>query len=269
MGATMFSSSSWLVCGSVGSMHFRVTKPNCKLCSWFYWSGCSPYMELCSLVWCLHCPKRDYYNAHIPPFATVSDRGAPMKQIWVDIPGSFPTTYQENYCVIVTMDYFTKCPEVCISQPERCHYKWASGQWDVLLYLFGVHKELHNNQEWNFEAAVFNVVCQHLGILRWIHHCTPQSDRLVECFNQNQIVIPPSWHELTRQTLFWYSFTTGTASKDWGEERLSDIVYRVLMVKWNRVVFFLTVCSYIHSYMHILKQILVRTKPKRYMPRVN
>lgn len=104
--------------------------------------------------------------------------GASMERIAVDIAGLFPTISSG-----VAMDHSTRWPEAYAIQIHE-----APTIAEVLVKeffaRFGVPWELHSNQEWEFEASVFQECCQLMGIQKiYITPLCPQLDGIVERFN--------------------------------------------------------------------------------------
>ncbi|ROT84205.1 putative DNA replication complex GINS protein PSF2 [Penaeus vannamei] len=82
------------------------------------------------------------------------------------------------------MDYFTKWPEA-YALPDHEAEAVAEAFVNNFITRFGVPRELHLDQGWEFESVVFQECCQLLGIKKT--HTTalrPQSDGLVERFHR-------------------------------------------------------------------------------------
>jgi len=89
--------------------------------------------------------------------------GAPFERIAVDIAGPFPGSDRGNRYLLVTMDYFTKWPDVYAIPNQE-----ASTEADVLVSnffcCFGVPMELHSDQGRNFESLLLREVLEWLGV---------------------------------------------------------------------------------------------------------
>lgn len=82
-----------------------------------------------------------------------------------------------------TIDYFTKWPEA-IAVPDKSASTTARVLEDEVFSRFSALEELHSDWRRNFEADVFNLVCEHLGVKKTrTAPPHPQSDSLVERFN--------------------------------------------------------------------------------------
>ncbi|KAM6948657.1 receptor-type tyrosine-protein phosphatase N2-like [Aplochiton taeniatus] len=85
---------------------------------------------------------------------------------------------------LVSMDYFTKWPEVCVV-PDQSGITTATKLNKEMFSRFGMQEELHRDQGCNLESQVFGEICRRLGVKKTrstpLH---PQSDGLVEQFNR-------------------------------------------------------------------------------------
>ena len=109
--------------------------------------------------------------------------GAPMERIAVDVMGPLNETERHNCYILVVQDYFSKWVEaypVPNEQATTVAEKIAS-EW---VCRYGAPQSLHSDQGTNFESAVFQGMCELLGIDKTrttpFH---PQSDGQVERFN--------------------------------------------------------------------------------------
>lgn len=109
--------------------------------------------------------------------------GAPMERIAVDLMGPLNETERHNRFIVVVQDYFSKWVEAypvpneqAITVAEKIVSEWVCR--------YGAPHTLHSDQGTNFESAVFQGMCELLGIEKT--HTTPfhpQSDGQVERFN--------------------------------------------------------------------------------------
>ena len=168
--------------GGVAGGHLGAKKTLDKVRERFYWLRCRADVD----HWCKTCEacaaskgprtrtrgKMRQYNV-----------GAPLERVAVDVAGPFPTTNSGNKYLLVTMDYFSKWPEV-YPIPNQEATTVAEVLVNEFFCRFGVPLELHSDQGRNFESAVFREVCKLMGIRKTrttpLH---PQSDGMVERFN--------------------------------------------------------------------------------------
>jgi hypothetical protein len=107
---------------------------------------------------------------------------APFERIAIDITGPFPESNNGNRYLLITMDYFTKWPEVYAIRNQE-----ASTVADALVTnffcRFGVLMELHSNQGQNFEFRLMQEVLERLRVskIRTIP-LHPESDGMVELY---------------------------------------------------------------------------------------
>lgn len=167
----------------VSGGHLGVKKTLEKLRQRFYWIHCREDVE----DWCKKCTtcasvkgpqtrskgKLKLYNV-----------GAPWERIAVDVAGPFPESDEGNKYIIVVQDYFTKWPEV-FATPNQEAKTVAKKLVHEVICRFGVPLEIHSDQGRNFESALFQEVCQLLGMHKTrTTPAHPQSDGMVERFNQ-------------------------------------------------------------------------------------
>ncbi len=112
---------------------------------------------------------------------------SPMERIAIDIMGPFPVSRNGNRYVLVTMDYFSKWPEVYPIPNQE-----AGTVENVIVReffcRFGIPMELHSDQGRNFESNLLKEVCMIPGIHKT--RTTPyhlQSDGMVERFNRTLV----------------------------------------------------------------------------------
>ena len=107
-----------------------------------------------------------------------------MERIAIDIMGPLPVSKNGNQYLLVTMDYFSKWPEV-YPLPNQEARTVAIVLVREFFCRFGIPMELHSDQGRNFESLLMKEVCAILGI-----HKTrttpyyPRSDGMVERFNR-------------------------------------------------------------------------------------
>jgi transposase InsO family protein len=107
-----------------------------------------------------------------------------MERIAIDIMGPLPVSKNGNQYLLVTMDYFSKWPEV-YPLPNQEARTVATVLVREFFCRFGITMELHSDQGRNFESLLMKEVCAILGT-----HKTrttpyyPRSDVMVERFNR-------------------------------------------------------------------------------------
>ncbi len=167
----------------VSGGHLGVKKTTEKVRQRFYWVHYTEDVK----DWCRRCvvcassngpqkrrraPMRQY------------NVGSPFERIAIDIAGPFPTTERGNKYILVAMDYFSKWTEA-YALPNQEATTVAEVLVRELISRFGVPLELHSDQGRNFESAVFQQLCEALGIRKTrttaLH---PQSDGMVERLNR-------------------------------------------------------------------------------------
>jgi hypothetical protein len=88
--------------------------------------------------------------------------GPPFERIAIDITGPFPERDRGNRYFLVAMDYFTKWPEVNAIPNQE-----ATTVADVLVTnffcRFEVPREMHSDQDRNFESRLMQKVLERLG----------------------------------------------------------------------------------------------------------
>ena len=167
--------------GPVGG-HFGVERTLARLKTRYYWY----HMKDDVTLWCRTCtscaakarPKKT------PQAAMGTVRvGAPMERIAVDLMGPLNETERHNRYILVVQDYFSKWVEaypVPNEQATTVAEKIAS-EW---VCRYGAPQSLHSDQGTNFESAVFQGMCEVLGIEKTrTTPFRPQSDGQVERFN--------------------------------------------------------------------------------------
>ena len=118
--------------------------------------------------------------------------GAPLERVAVDVLGPLPTSSSGNKYILILGDYFTKWVEAYPLENQQA-VTVAEVIVKELISRFGVPLQLHSDQGRNFEAELFQRMCELLGINKTrttaLH---PQVDGMVERFNrtlENQLAI--------------------------------------------------------------------------------
>jgi len=107
-----------------------------------------------------------------------------MERLALDVLGPLPLTEDGNKYILIVADYFTKWVEA-YPLPNQEAPTVAEVLVKEYVCRFGVPLLLHSDQGRNFESAVFQGMCQLLGIQKTRttpYH--PQSDGMVERFNR-------------------------------------------------------------------------------------
>ncbi|CAD6998701.1 unnamed protein product [Ceratitis capitata] len=89
--------------------------------------------------------------------------GAPFERVAKDVAGPLPISKQGDKYVLVVMDCLSKWPEVypIPNQEAKTVADAFTNNW---VTRHGAPIELHSDQGRNFESAVFQEMCQILGI---------------------------------------------------------------------------------------------------------
>ncbi|KAM6975889.1 retrovirus-related Pol polyprotein from transposon 412 [Tautogolabrus adspersus] len=167
--------------GPVGG-HFGAERTLTRLKTRYYWYNMRDDVTLwcrtCTSCAAKACPKKTPHAA----MGTVRV-GAPMERIAVDLMGPLNETDRHNLYILVVQDYFSKWVEaypVPDMQASTVAEKIVS-EW---VCRYGAPHSLHSDQGTNFESAVFQGMCELLGIEKTrTTPFRPQSDGQVERFN--------------------------------------------------------------------------------------
>ena len=138
-----------------------------------------PTLFLCFLLICY-----PYILLHFLRLLFLYNVGSPMEHLALDVLGPFPLTEDWNKYILIVADYFTKWVEA-YPLPNQEAPTVAEVLVKEYVCCFGVPLLLHSDQGRNFESAVFQGMCQLLGIRKTRttpYH--PQSDGMVERFNR-------------------------------------------------------------------------------------
>jgi hypothetical protein len=118
--------------------------------------------------------------------------GAPLERVAVDVLGPLPTFSSGNNYILILGDYFTKWVEAYPLENQQAETV-AEVIVKEFVSRFGVPLQLHSDQGRNFEAQLFQRMCELLGIDKIPTTALyPQSDGMVERFSQileNQLAI--------------------------------------------------------------------------------
>ncbi|XP_037834631.1 uncharacterized protein LOC112450568 [Kryptolebias marmoratus] len=167
--------------GPVGG-HFGAERTLSRLKSRYYWYNMRDGVTL----WCRTCiscsakarPRKT------PQAAMGTVRvGAPMERVAVDLMGPLNETERHNRYILVVQDYFSKWVEAYPLSDEQAPTvaEKIVSEW---VCRYGAPHSLHSDQGTNFESAVFQSMCELLGIEKTrTTPFRPQSDGQVERFN--------------------------------------------------------------------------------------
>ena len=162
-----------------GHLGFERTKD--RILERFFWPGIeSDIRHYCET--CVACQRRRRPTPHMQATLKTEVQSRPYERIAVDIT-EMPLSVRGNRYALVAMDYFSKYVHVFPMPNQK-----AETVADCLLKLVmeqGVPERLHSDQGRQFEAAVFQELCNRLGISKTRttpYH--PQSDGMVERFNR-------------------------------------------------------------------------------------
>ena len=171
--------------------HFGVTKTLAKVRERFFWPNSRQYVE----EWCRKCDecasRKGPSKRQRGPMKQFNV-GAPLERVAVDVLGPLPTSSSGNKYILILGDYFTKWVEAYPLENQQA-VTVAEVIVKEFVSRFGVPLQLHSDQGRNFEAELFQRMCELLGIDKTrttaLH---PQSDGMVERFNrtlENQLAI--------------------------------------------------------------------------------
>ncbi len=155
----------------------------------YYWIGMSADCR----IWCQTC--KTCCGRRLPPsrphHPLVQDPvGEPLQRVAVDILGPLePPTNRGNRYVLVVVDYLTKWAEA-YAMPDQTAETVASVFVTEFVCRYGVPTQLHSDQGRQFEADLFQGMCDLLGIKKTrttpLH---PQSDGQTERMNRTLLDI--------------------------------------------------------------------------------
>ena len=157
----------------------------------------------CRRIWCQTC--KTCCGRRLPPSRPHHPVGEPLQRAAVDILGSLePPTDRGNRYVLEMVDYLTKWAEA-YAMPDQTAVTVASIFITEFVCRYGVPTQLHSNQGRQFEAELFQGMCDLLSTKKTrntpLH---PQSDDQTERMNRTLLDIlsklvkdePHQWDEL-------------------------------------------------------------------------
>ena len=157
---------------AAGHLGFRKTTKRVK--ARFYWCGLQRDVK----SWCVRC---DLCASRKKPSKTPR---APMERIAIDVMGPLTETDRDNKYILVISDDFTKWTE-SYPMPNQEAETVANVVVREFISRFGVPRQLHTDQGWNFESKFFQEVCRIMEIDKTrTTPLRPQSDGMVEQFNR-------------------------------------------------------------------------------------
>ncbi|VDI59554.1 Hypothetical predicted protein [Mytilus galloprovincialis] len=163
--------------------HLGVDKTLEKLKNGFYWPNMKEYVQ----AYCRSCdscfarkPKKESTKAPLGTYVS----GEPMERVALDIFGPLPLTKKNNTNILVISDLFTKWTEA-IALPNQESSTICTAFIDHFVTKFGAPLQLHSDQGRNFQADIFQRMCNLLGIHKTrTTSFRPQSNGGVERFNR-------------------------------------------------------------------------------------
>ena len=166
--------------------HFGRKRTLEKIKQRYYWPG----MSKDTIRWITHCPTccLTKTGAGVGKSPLCQELfGVRMARLAVDIISGFVTTSDENVCMMVVQDYYTKFVQVFPlknHQARTCAEALVKG-W---VLIFGAPLMLHSDQGREFESRLFAEMCDVLTICKTrTNPYRPQSDGQVERFNRTLI----------------------------------------------------------------------------------
>ena len=163
--------------------HFANKKTLAKIRQHFFWHGLAmDTRDYCRS--CMVCQQRKPLpNRPHHPLQQESV-GEPLQRVTIDILGFEKTSTRGNKYVLVIVDTLTKWAEA-LPMPDEKAETVARLLVEEFVCRFGIPAQLHSDQGRQFEAAVFQEMCQLLGIHKTrttpLH---PQSDGQTERLNR-------------------------------------------------------------------------------------
>ena len=142
--------------------HFGVAKTLAKVRERFFWPKCRQFVE----EWCRKCDKcasrKGPTKRRKGPMKQFNV-GAPLERVAVDVMGPLPTSTSGNKYILILGDYFTKWVEAYPLENQQAETV-AGVIVKEFVSRFGVPFQLHSDQGRNFEAELFQKMCELLGI---------------------------------------------------------------------------------------------------------
>lgn len=149
----------------------------------FYW----PAMKHAVTEYCRQCDacaaRKPSYSQNKSPLGSCQV-GGPMEKVAVDVLGPLPMTRQGNRFILVIVDTFTKWTEA-VAIPNQETSTITRAFIDNFASKFGAPLQLHSDQGRNFEARMFQEMCDLLQIEKTrTTSLRPQANGVVERFNR-------------------------------------------------------------------------------------
>ena len=163
--------------------HLGRSKTYEKMRQRFYW--CNMHRDVS--YWCRICPtcgSRKQPPRRAKALLQQYNVGCPMERIALDLSGPYPVSRKGNKYLLVVSCYFSKWLEA-IPLKNQETTTIAEALVNKFISVHGVPLQIHADRGSNFEAKVFQEVCQLLGIDKTRTTIRrPQSDGMVERANR-------------------------------------------------------------------------------------
>ena len=166
--------------------HFGQKKTLARVVQRFYWyqmkESVHNYIKCCAVCQANKRPVRR-------PKAPLGELtvGAPLDRVGVDLLGPLPVTPRGNKHLLVVQDYFTKWVEV-YPVPDTTAETCADCIVNQFIARFGSPLSIHTDQGRNFEAELFQEVCNLLDVKKTrTSPRHPSCNGLVERFNSTLV----------------------------------------------------------------------------------
>ena len=128
----------------------------------FYWYSMSKDTK--SFVSeCSRCNRNKKANRKARCKFTSYHAGSPMERVHLDFLGPLPVTTNNNTCVLMMVDQFTKWVE-CIPLPNQTAEVTAQAAVDHFFSRFGIPFQIFTDRGSNFESSLFKELCEKLSI---------------------------------------------------------------------------------------------------------
>ena len=194
-----------------GGGHFAAEKTLLKCRQRFFWPGMTS-MVRDFVAHCLLCAQKGPQQAGMRAPLQPMQAGYPFEMLALDLVGPLPATARGNKYLLVVIDYFTRWVDA-YALPDTSAITVSRALVERWICQFGAPDRLHSDQGSQFTSAVFQELCQLLGIRKsqtTPYH--PQGDGLVERANRTLIQLlrahchddPAGWDSSISMALLSY-----------------------------------------------------------------
>lgn len=128
----------------------------------FYWYNMSRDIRN-YVASCATCNRNKKPNRRARARFTSYHASAPMERVHLDFMGPFPATINNNTCILMIVDQFTKWVE-CIPLPNQTAEETARAAVNQFFSRFGIPLQIFTDRGTNFESNLFAELCKALKI---------------------------------------------------------------------------------------------------------